>query len=400
MRTMYFDVNVPKVLLLRALRPIWPGAVWSPLSPTRFEEVPDPPLPGPHWVRARNRQCGICASDLMLVYVETDPRISIAAPQNGGRVYLGHEVVSEVTEVGAAVCRVKPGDRVVMDSRFSTCLTQGIDPPCCHCQRGNYELCEYQAEVIRPEGVGRGWSDGYTAHEAEVYRIPDDITDDQAVLIEPYAVAVRAVLRRIPKSGERVLVIGAGAIGLMMLAAARYVAPEAHLSIMARHPHQIEMAGRLGADRVISGGEVEETVSQLTGGKAYAGPMSKAMRGGFDIIYDCVATERTLQSALRWTRAGGTLVVVGISPVMMKLDLSPVWHQELNILGSVVHGMENWEGQRVHTYDLVIQWMREGRLETDGFITHRFPLAEYKRAVAVASDKRGEQSIRVLLEMR
>jgi len=402
MRTIYFEVSVPKVLLLKALRPVWPGMVWSSLSPSHFAEIPEPTLPGPRWIRVRNHQCGICASDLMLLYAKVDPRTSLAAAPGRSRIYLGHEVVSEVVEVGEEVTRVKPGDRVVMDSRFQgpTCLTQGVSPPCRHCREGNYGLCEYQSESLGPLGVGGGWSDGYTAHETEVYPIPSDLTDDQAVLIEPYSVAVHAVLRRAPQLRERALIIGAGAIGLMTLSVARVIAPEADLSIMARYPHQVEMAERLGADRVIAGGATEQIISQITGGKAYAGPMgSRAMRGGFDVIYDCVGSAHTIQDALHWTRAGGTVVVVGISPVMMTLDLSPIWNQEVNLLGSYVHGTEIWEGTRLHTYDLVIRWMREGRLVTDGFITHRFPLEEYKRAITVAGDKRKEQSIRVLLQM-
>ena len=186
----------------------------------------------------------------------------------------------------------------------------------------------------------------------------------------------------------------------MTLCVARSLVPEADLSIVARHSHQIEMAERLGADRVIPDDGAEEIVSRVTGGRAYGGPMSKAMRGGFDIVYDCVASAKTLPKALRWTRAGGTVVMLGISPKIMKLDLSPVWHQELSVLGSYIHGMETWEGRRVHTYDLVLQWMREGRLPTDGFLTHRFPLGEYKKAISVATDKHKEKSIRVLLEMK
>jgi D-arabinose 1-dehydrogenase-like Zn-dependent alcohol dehydrogenase len=79
MRTIYFEIDIPKILLAKALRPIWPAVVYSPLSPTRCVDIPDQPLPGSNWIRVRNRLCGICATDLHLLLLETDPKIAAAA---------------------------------------------------------------------------------------------------------------------------------------------------------------------------------------------------------------------------------------------------------------------------------------------------------------------------------
>ena len=159
------------------------------------------------------------------------------------------------------------------------------------------------------------------------------------------------------------------------------------------------MARRLGADEVISSGDEYEEVARVTGGRLYTGPLgNKMLLGGYDVIYDIVGTGRTIMDSLRWARAGGTVVVVGISPKLMKTDLSPVWHQEVSLMGSMVHGIEEWQGQRVHGYNLAMQWMRDGALPTDDLITHRFPLREYKRAVATATDKR-TGAIKVVLQM-
>jgi len=130
MRTVYFEKNIPKILLTKALRPIWPGIVYSPLSPTRFEEIADEPLPGSNWIRVRNWLCGICASDLHLFLVEADPKIAGAALPGTNRLYLVHEVIGEVSEIGQGVTSLKVGDRVIMDSRAvmsSTCLSQGLE---------------------------------------------------------------------------------------------------------------------------------------------------------------------------------------------------------------------------------------------------------------------------------
>lgn len=391
MRTIYFELNIPKAAITKALRRVWPGVVWSSVSPTRFATLPDPPLPGPRWIRVRNRQCGICASDLTLLYVHADPGVSVAALPGKTRFYLGHEVVSDVVETGPDVTSIQVGARVVMDTRFTgpTCFSQEISPPCRHCAKGDYARCENQSKGNGPVGVGGGWGDGYTAHESEVFKIPEEINDDQAVLVEPAGVAARAVLRRIPGAGERVLVVGCGCIGLLTLRVARIVAPEAHITAMARYPHQAAMARRLGADEVISDRDGYQEAARVTGGQLYTGLLNnKTLQGGFDVIYDIVGTGQTIKDGLRWARAGGTVVIVGISPTLVKTDLSPIWHQEVDLIGSVVHGIEEWNGQRVHGFDLVIGWMREGLFPIDGLITHRFPLKEYKKAVATAEDKR------------
>jgi threonine dehydrogenase-like Zn-dependent dehydrogenase len=401
MQTIYMDVNIPKVLIIKALRPVWPGVIWSPLSPSRLVVLPEPQLPGPRWIRVRNRQCGICATDLTLLLVEADPRVSMAALPGLARFYLGHEVVSDVIETGPRVGTVQVGDRVIMNTRQTgpTCFSQEISPPCRHCSTGNHALCENQSRGDGPVGVGGGWGDGYTTHESEVFKVPDDLNDDHAVLVEPASVAARTVLRRVPESGERVLVIGCGIIGLLTVGVTRIVAPQAHITAMARYPHQAAMARRLGADEVISDRGAYEEVARVTGGHLYVGPLNnKTLLGGFDVIYDIVGTGRTIGDSLRWARAGGTVVVTGISPKLIKADLSPLWHQEVNLIGSVVHGVEEWRGQRIRGYDLVIQWMRDGTLPTDGLITHRFPLREYKKAVATAMDKR-TGAIKVVLQM-
>jgi threonine dehydrogenase-like Zn-dependent dehydrogenase len=229
--------------------------------------------------------------------------------------------------------------------------------------------------------------------------VPNDLDDDQAILVEPASVALRAVLRRKPDPGERVLIIGCGVIGLLTVCITRIVAPKTHLSALALYPHQAEMARRLGADEIITGGNEYEKVAHVTGGHLYTGLLgNKMLLGGYDVIYDIVGTGQTIKDGLRWARAGGTIVVVGISLKIIRTDLSPLWHQEVNLMGSLVHGIESWDGQRVHGYHRVIRWMRDGSLPTAHLITHRFPLEEYKEAIATATDKR-TGAIKVMFQM-
>jgi threonine dehydrogenase-like Zn-dependent dehydrogenase len=391
MRSIVVDKVLPRMLAVKALRPAWPGVIWSLISHAKVVDLPEPELPGPKWVRVRNNQCGICASDLSLLLMKVDPQVAPAALPGNTRFYLGHEVIGEVTEIGDAVSRFKVGDRVVMESRFTgpTCFSQGIDPPCRYCASGQTRLCENASLGKGPAGTGGGWGDGYVAHESEIYRVPDDLDDDKASLIEPMSVALHGVLRAEPEDGHQVLVIGAGIIGLLSLQAVKVVAPGAHVTVMARYPHQIDAARRLGADEVIAGGDLYEEVARVTNGKLYRAPMNRGMiLGGFDRIYDCVGSRDTIYDGLRWARAGGSLVMVGISLGELSIDLNPVWYQEVDLIGSHTFGVESWRGRSAKTFDLASEMFQEGVLTDEGLITHRFPFEDYKRAIATATDKR------------
>lgn len=390
MRAIYVDKHIPKVLFVKGLRRIWPEVVFSPLSPSRYADLPEPKLPGPRWIRVRNRMCGICATDLSLLFVEAEPTIAPAALPGTDRFYLGHEVVSDVIEVGSDVTRVAVGDRVIMDTRFqgATCLSQEIEPVCRYCAEGNHALCENASAGIGRRGVGGGWGDGYTAHETEVFPVPDALTDEQAMMVEPISIGMRAVLRRAPEVGQHALVVGCGIVGLNVIQCLRAVAPDCHVTAMARYPHQAEMARRLGADIVIDDVDAYPAVARITNARLYEGMFgNRMMLGGFDVVYDCVGSAETVEDSLRWTRAGGTVVVVGITMARLDLDLSPVWYQEVDLVGLRGHGAVAMDGETVHVYDVVIDGLCRGTLVAEELITHRFPLDRWREAIDTAEDK-------------
>lgn len=399
MRTIYVERSIPKMLVVRALHRVWPAIVWSPLSPVRVADVPNPPLPGPRGVRVRNRVCGICASDLSLLNVQVDPAIGPAALPGNRLFYLGHEVVSDLVEVGPQATGLSPGQRVVMDERLtgSSCRTLGIEPPCRFCALDQPNLCEHLGGVI---GVGGGFSDGYTADAQDVYPVPDDLTDDQAAMIEPMSIAVHAVLRRPPSEGDHALVVGAGIIGLFTLQAARAFAPEAHLTALARYPHQAQAARQCGANEVITGGSLYEQMAAITGGQAYRAPFNRGMlMGGFEVIYDCVGTGTSLTDSLRWARAGGTVVMVGIDMSVIRVDLNPIWYSEVNLIGSRTHGSSEFAGKKQHDYAWVIDLQRRHAMRVDGLITHRFSLGQYKQAIRTWQRKGKNGVIKIVFDL-
>ena len=114
--------------------------------------------------------------------------------------------------------------------------------------------------------------------------------------------------------------------------------------------------------------------------------------GGFDVVYDCVSSADTITDGLRWVRAGGTVVLVGIHLEFLKVDLNPIWYQEVQLIGSHTFGPEASDASRPHTFDLVIRHFLQGKLTGEGLITHRFRFQDYRRAIATAVGKKTERS--------
>ena len=356
-------------------------------------------FPGPAWVRVENVLAGICGADLSLFYVQASPSISIAALPGLPRAFMGHELVGRVVEAGAAVTDLAHGDRVTLQRYLPCCSIKEIEPACPQCEQGNYTLCENFSEGALPENLGAGFGDHFLAHRSQLVKVPDGIPDDKAVLIEPASVSLHSVLRRPPGAKEKVLVIGAGTIGLNVIQCAKAINPDCEVFLLEKVDFKKELGLRLGADHLLEG-DPYDAVARASGAKLYRGPLgNKTLLGGMDLIYDCVGYSTTIHDSVRWLRAGGDYVMIGnqLSPV--RFDQTPVWNQELRMIGVNAHGFESHQGKGMSSFDLAIEMIQQGRINLDGFITHRFSLPEYREAFKVARQKVGHV-IKVVFEMR
>lgn len=400
MRSIYVDKNIPRVLLTKAITPIWKDFVWTPLSSAKAGSLPDQPLPSPNWMRIKNLACGICATDLSLLFMSANPSVAPAALPGVQRFHLGHEAVGEVTEIGSGVKRFKVGDRVIMDKHFygANCLNLELENLCEMCAQGETNFCLNKSDYPFL-GVGGGFGDEYVTHETGVYLCPPDLTLDQAVLVEPLGIGTHAVLRHPPKSGAKVLVIGTGMIGLAVLMAAKTAQPSCEATVISRYDFQSQMAERLGAKHILQNSEYQ-AIAKASGGKFFSAPMNKGIVvGGFDIIYDCVGDSNTLNDCVRWVKANGKVVMVGahMQP-MTKVDLVNIWYHQVELVGVVAHGHEHHHSEQKHTFDWVIDFIKRGLYTTDGFITHRFAYEEYKEAIALTHGSKGNpKAIKVIM---
>lgn len=380
MKTIYFEVSIAKIILTKLLAKPFPNVYYSSVSPVQYKEIPYRDLPGRNWVRVKNRQAGICGADMSLFFVNADPRITIAALPGVPRAFMGHELVGTVIETGAGVADLAVGDRVVLQRYLPCCSIKEIDPPCAPCREGNYTLCENFSEGEMPENLGAGFGDHFVAHRSQLVKIPDSLSDDTAVMIEPTSVSLHAVMKRPPQKGEHLLVLGAGVIGLNVIRFARLLQPDCSIHVIEKVTFKQDLAKRMGAD-VILEGDPYESVAKLTGARLYRGPLGNSvLMGGFDLIYDCVGHSSTLHDSLRWLRSRGDYVMIGNQLAPVRFDQTPIWNQEINVTGVNAHGCETYQGEKISSFDLTIRMITQGIVNLDGFITHRFPLKDYREA--------------------
>jgi threonine dehydrogenase-like Zn-dependent dehydrogenase len=411
MWSVYLDTSPMRAAVTRALGVASRRAYFGPLAPLRARRIRQTELPGPKWVRVRNSMAGISSADVARVLLQTDRSVSPLALPRQPRVYLGREVCGEVVEAGPEVDFLRVGDRVAYQYD-QCCATREIEPPCSRCAAGSFNLCENRY-LPGPQAIGGGWGDEMIVHERQLFLVPDTLSDEQAALLESTAAALHAVLRHQPQPGESVLVIGAGTLGLLTTQVLRGLSPNTLITVEARHPFQAEMASTMGASHLLSPAEGSAGVARYTGAKRFSKRGgAELLIGGFDAVYDTVGTEDSLQRALHWVRAGGAVVLAGAHLGRMRLDLTPVWHQEVRLFGALEHGSERWPGDtvlsgwaadsggRVSTFALAAALMRERRLAPQLLITHRFPLREVRNALAVVRDEAEHHAVKVLLDIR
>ncbi|MBI5116590.1 alcohol dehydrogenase catalytic domain-containing protein [Candidatus Poribacteria bacterium] len=399
MLSVYFDVTVWKIALTQALARVSKNALWGPLSPLRMGELPEPALPGPEWVKVRVHSCGLCGSDMHLLDIDINPRVSVAAVPGMKRIFLGHELYCEVVETGRDVKDIKKGDKLSYLGFFPNCKGLGNNP-CPPCAEGNYTLCLTPEKGTLPSNRGGGFSEFMVAHRSQWAKLPDDFTEDQALMTEPLAVAVHAVFKHPPKPGDRVLVIGAGTVGLNVLQVVKAVEPRAYVTALARYPQQEQMALRLGADKVIRGGDTYRAVADDTGGRLFNGIMgSRMMLGGYDVIHDSVGSGATFQDALRWVKGHGAIVLSGVQLAASKIDFTPIWHQEINVTGINCHGQEHLGGTPRTSFEWAIELIRDGKAQTAPLISHRFPLRDIRQAIEAMKRKGEEPTFKIVLDV-
>jgi threonine dehydrogenase-like Zn-dependent dehydrogenase len=404
MQALVFHRHLARMAAARLLGTFSSRAYVGGLSPLQLCEVPEPALPGDDWVLLGTRLCGVCGSDSKQVFLEgswDNPMTAlISFPQ-----ILGHEVVADVLEAGPAVGTLAPGDRVVLNPWLS-CAPRGL-PPCEWCERGELAQCRnFTRGRIGPgihtgnsRDAGGGFAPRLPAHESQCIPIPDTVSDEAAVLADPFSVSLHAVLHEPPPERGVALVYGCGTLGLLSIAILRRLHPHVRVLAVARYPHQQRLAEALGAERALphrpTASLVEQVATALGVDLQQPERGLPMLNGGVDVVYDSVASAETLEVGVRVVRPRGRIVATGVS-TPRRFEWTPLYFKEIKLIGSNAFAIEEYEGRRQHAMAWYLEWAEQKDLDVTSIVTHRYSLADYPEAFLACHDQGHSGAVKVL----
>lgn len=412
MKAIQFRIPVPRTLveparnIELALGKLYPPIFWGGLS-CAHTEVPEPQLPAQDWVKIKTRYGGICGSDVSGIHLQSSPYYSVFT---SSPFTFGHENVGRIAAIGSQVRDWQVGERVVVEPTL-WCKPRGISELCPNCARGEINLCERRTAGDIAPGImtgycrdtGGSWGAYFVAHESQLYRIPENVTDENALLVEPFGVGLHAVLQDLPADEETILVIGAGAIGLLTIAALRVLGSHARILVLARYPFQARAALKLGATEIIPAGRGRDYYAEIAGrtGARIHTPLfgKRVIEGGVDRTFECVGSDPALDDALRLTRSGGRVVLVGVPGIPKTVDWTAIFIKELDVRGSYIYNhAEPFCGKKWKAFDLALDLMQRGELDVGWMVTHKFRLDDYGRAFRLLEQRGAGEVIRAVYE--
>ncbi len=362
------------------------GAAYGPL---KLEEPNTPSLPSDTWSVIRPQLSGICGSDLATI--------------EGRSSRWFEPIVSFPFVPGHEVFALDERDRRVVLEPALGCVSRGITPVCRWCESGELGRCErITFGALRPglqsgfcTDTGGGWSTEMVAHSSQLHEIPDELTDADAVVVEPAACGIHAALSAGSLDGAVVVVIGSGTLGVLTISALTAFNRPAHLIVGAKHPEQIRAARQAGATEVVDPDGLVRSVRRTVGCLAVGDGDVERLAGGADLVFDCVGSSDSLNNALRMTRPGGRIVLVGMAGPT-NIDLTPLWHREVSLTGVYAYGVEPFLNGR-RTFDAAIELA--GSAHLGRLVSARYTLDRYTEALEHAANAGRRGAVKVVFDL-
>jgi threonine dehydrogenase-like Zn-dependent dehydrogenase len=398
MRGLVFDPSPSRLLIGGLLSRITPAAALSWAGPLALREVPDPDPPGDQWATLEPLFTGVCGSDVLQATLQADRDNPLSGLISFPHI-MGHEVVARVTQPRETSFR---SGEIVVVNPWLGCEARGLMTPCPACQSGLFPQCDRMGEppvagtgsgvhVGNIRGLPGGFSTAMVAHRSQLHRWPAGLDPALGVLADPLAVALHAADQVPRDSSSTAVVIGAGTIGLCVIASLRQSGVRSVLAVAA-WPHQLPLARDLGAEPWLwRARPMIERVAGLTGGrvvKPWFGDRWLA-GGGADVVIDAVGTTTTTRFALGVVRARGTIVRVGVGRAG-RLESSLLYFKEARLVGS--------NGYRSADLDQALAMLADDA-PYRRWLTHVFPLERWKDAIATAARPAQSHSVKVTIEI-
>ena len=398
MKALRFKRNIPRYAAAKIAGNIKPGSGAS-FGPIDLIQEESPKAPGEEWVRVRPRLSGICGSDLATVDGKSaryfEPLVSFPFTP-------GHEVVGDLDD----------DSRVVLEPVLS-CTSRNISPTCNPCSQGKIGNCENVTLGEISPGIqtgschdtGGGWATEFYAHPSQLHSVPNEFSDEAAVMVEPTACGVHAALAaELPNEGV-VAILGSGTLGQVTISALRHFTNPKTIISTARYPEQKRLAAELGSDIVVNPDEIHRAVRRACGTKAITnvsenGPEGSVDRltGGADVVIDCVGTSKSISDALSITKPKGKIILVGM-PSIVELELTPLWHRELQLIGAYTYGTERLaNGEAVNTFDLAFELVKSAKLEK--LVSACYRLNNYQEALKHAANAGARGAFKIVFDLR
>ena len=231
--------------------------------------------------------------------------------------------------------------------------------------------------------------------------VPDAFTDEDAVMVEPTACAVHAALSAGVEADDVVAVIGAGTLGLATVAALDHLCGPAHrctVMVGAKHPHQRQLAESLGADAVVAPDQLARAVRRRSGS---LGRWPAALTGGADVVFDCVGSSSSLAAVAGHGPAPAAGSCSSACPAGSRVDLAPLWHRELTLVGAYAYGTETAAGlvgaATAPSTSPSSWWPRPA---SDAWCRATYPLERYEEAIAHAGAAGRRGAVKVVFDLR
>lgn len=319
------------------------------------------PTPGPGQVLLRIQRIGVCGSDIHVFHGKH--------PYTSYPVVQGHEFSALVAAVGPGVQGIEVGNKV-------TAMPQIVCGKCGPCLRGDEHICD----ALRVQGFqAPGCAQELWVTSADkIVKLPDHFSFEQGALVEPISVAVHAIQRAGKLAGRRAVVLGAGPIGNLVGQAAR--AAGARVLITDLSEHRLEIARRCGLSETSNPAREDlKVASQRVFGAE-----------GFDLAFECVGVEATLDAAVANLAKGGTLIVVGVFGDKPRVDLGLVQDRELRISGTLMYQRPD--------YEQAVAWIASGDIVTEPLMSEHFAFGDYLQAYRYIDQKR-DQTMKVFIDV-